>query len=354
MQQKVGVTRYRKTTLKDVARLAGVSTVTVSNVLNRRNNVSALTRERVLGAVEKTGYRANLVARGLAGGRTNTLGVLVPDLGTQYIGEIVRGLDNEIRRAGLEILISTASSNAIERSQVDMLHAICDGLILVLPHCEKVDLGAAATEFPVVLIDPRGTVSRWPTVDIDNYRGGRQATEYLLKLGHRRIAYISGKYEASRLRQKGYKEALMSVQIELDESLIVEGDFSRPGGFAAASKVLRLAQPPTAIFAANDLSAAGAMEAIKERGLRVPADISVMGYDDIPLASQVFPPLTTIRQPLLQMGEAAARMMLGKLKGVDPPSNRITLTTELVERASAAALDIDTASHSMLVTGGGV
>lgn len=344
---------HRKATLKDVARLAGVSTVTVSNVLNRRDNVSAQTRERVLEAVEKTGYRANLAARGLAGGRTNTVGILVPELGSQYIGEIVRGLGDEIRRAGLEILISTASSDAIERSQVDMLHAICDGLILVLPHSEKVDLGAAATEFPVVLIDPRGTLSRWPTVDVDNYRGGRQATEYLLELGHRRIAFLSGRYEASRQRQKGYEEALMSFQIELDSGLVVDGDFSRPGGFAAATQILQLPQPPTAIFAANDVCAAGAMEAIKERGLRVPADISVVGYDDVPLAAQIFPPLTTIRQPLLQMGEAAARMMLGKLKGVEPPSNRITLTTELVERASAAAPDHDTASGATQARGGG-
>ena len=140
---------------------------------------------------------------------------------------------------------------------------------------------------------------------------------------------------AARLR--GYKEALVNAGISFDENLVVAGDFYQPSGFRATNELLALAKPPTAIFAANDLMAFGALEAIKEHGLRVPQDISVIGFDDIPMASQVFPPLTTIRQPLAEMGRAAVRMMLAKLRGVEPPTNRITLATELVERASTRA-----------------
>ncbi len=324
-----------KATLKDVARLAGVSTVTVSNVLNHRHNVSVLTRQRVNEAVQKTGYRVNLVARGLAGGRTNTLGILVPDLTTQYIGEIVRGVNDEIRRAGMEVLISTASDDVKERSQIDLLQEISDGLILILPHNTDYDVSLfEKNNIPMVMIDHRGSSIPLPAVDVDNYYGGRRATEYLISLNHTRIAFIQGRYEASSLRFKGYKEALLNAQLSFDESLVANGEFSQPGGFAAANQLLSSDNPPTAIFAANDLSAFGVMEAIKEKGLRIPHDVSVIGFDDIPMASQVFPPLTTIRQPLLEMGVAAARMLLAKLRGIEPPSNRITLATQLVERAS--------------------
>ncbi|MCA9835362.1 MAG: LacI family DNA-binding transcriptional regulator [Trueperaceae bacterium] len=328
----------RKATLKDVAQLAGVSTVTVSNVLNHRQNVSLRTRQRVMKAVEETGYRVNLIARGLAGGRTNTLGVVVPDLGTQYVGEIVRGLGDEIRHAGLEMLISTASDDIKERSQMDLLQEISDGLVLVLAHNNDYDVSVFSRDgLPVVMIDHRGSTIPLPAVDVDNYYGGRQATEYLIALGHQRIGFVKGRYEASSLRFKGYKEALECAKLPFEESLVAEGEFTQPGGFAAANELLNLKDLPSAIFAANDLSAFGVMEAIKEKGLRIPDDISVLGFDDIPMANQVFPALSTIRQPLFEMGQAAARMMLAKLRGVEPPSNRITLATELVERASTRA-----------------
>jgi LacI family transcriptional regulator len=327
------VKKNRKVTLKDLARLAKVSTVTVSNVLNQRPNVSRETRVRVMDAVRRTGYTANLAARGLAGGRTNILGVLVPDLSTQYLGEIVRGVSAEVRNVGMEMLISTALNTNSERNQLHLLQHITDGLILILPHTDDDEIQILEQEgVPIVMVDHRGSTIKLPAVDVDNYTGSRQATEYLLSLNHTRVGFVAGLHAASLTRLRGYKEALLNAGIPFDKTLVVQGDFSQPGGFTATTKLLALVKPPTAIFAANDESAFGAIEAIKEHGLRVPNDISVIGFDDIPMASQVFPPLTTVRQPLAEMGVAAVRMMIAKLRGVEPPSNRITLPTELVVR----------------------
>jgi LacI family transcriptional regulator len=333
------VKKNRKTTLKDLARLAKVSTVTVSNVLNQRPNVSQETRVRVMEAVQRTGYTANLAARGLAGGRTNILGVVVPDLSTQYLGEIVRGVSAEVRSAGMEMLISTALNTKSERTQLELLHNITDGLILILPHTDDDEIQSLEQEgVPIVMVDHRGSTIKLPAVDVDNYTGSRQATEYLLGLNHSRIGFIAGLYAASSARLRGYKEALLNAGVPFDKTLVVQGNFLQPSGFAAMTKLLELSKPPTAIFAANDLTAFGAMEAIKEHGLRVPDDISVVGFDDIPMASQVYPPLTTVRQPLAEMGVAAVRMMIAKLRGVEPPSKRITLPTELVVRATTRDL----------------
>jgi len=334
------VKKEMRVTLKDVANLAGVSSVTVSNVLNNRPNVSKATRAKVQKAIQKTGYTANLAARGLAGGRTNTIGMLLPDLATQYLGEIVRGASDEVRSAGMEMLISTASDIARERNQVAFLQNITDGLLLVLPRmADDVLIVVDKAGIPVVVIDHRGSKIMLPSVDVDNYRGARAATEYLIALGHQWIGFVSGPkgYEATSARLKGYKEALSNAGLAFDTGLLAEGDFFQPSGFAAGRRLLSLPKPPTAIFVSNDLMAFGVIEAIKEHGLRVPNDVSVVGFDDIPMASQVYPPLTTVRQPLYQMGVAAARIMMAMLHGVEPPSSRITLPTELVERATATA-----------------
>jgi len=333
------VTKERRVTLKDVAQLTGVSAVTVSNVLNNQPNVSEATRASVRDALRRTGYIANLAARGLAGGRTNTLGMLVPDLSSQYMGEIVRGASDEARASGLEMLISTASDIEWERKQVAFLRDITDGLLLLLPYTpDNLLLEIEKAGVPVVVIDHRGTQIMLPSVSVNNYSGARAAATHLLALGHRRIGLVSGPigYGASAARLRGYKKALLAAGIPFDKTLVAGGDFRQPGGFKAAQKLLSLAEPPTAIFAANDLMAFGVMEAIKEHGLRVPDDISVMGFDDIPMASQVYPPLTTIRQPLYEMGVAAVRIMNAIRHRVKPLRDRVILPTELVERATTA------------------
>lgn len=327
-------------TLKDVARLAGVSTVTVSNVLNGRPNVSEQTRLRVQEAVAQTGYTVNVAARGLAGGRTNTIGMLLPDLATQYLSEIVRGASDEMRLSGMEMLLSTASDIARERNQVAFLQGITDGLLLILPRtADDMLLAVEKAGVPVVVIDHRGSKIMLPSVDVDNYGGARAGMEYLIARGHRRIGFVAGPkgYGASSARLQGYREALLNAAIPFDKALLAQGDFFQPSGFAAGKQLLSLSRPPTAVFVSNDLMAFGVIEAVREGGLRVPGDVSVVGFDDIPMASQVYPPLTTVRQPLYEMGVAAARMMITLLRGLKLPSSRITLSTELVERATVAA-----------------
>lgn len=318
-------------TLADVAKLVGVSAVTVSNVVNNRTGVSEATRRRVWAAIEETGYVANPAARSLAGGKTNTIGVFVPDLTSQYASEIIRGVSEEIRNSGMEMLVSTGGGRAQEKNRINFLSKISDGLLFLLAH-ESV---STITEMPVVLIEPNATGVEAPTIHVDDYEGTRTAITYLIKLNHTRIGFIGGRSgrKASEARFRAYRDTLNNAGITIDKSLIRKGDFSQPSGFAATSELLLLPEPPTAIFAVNDLSAFGAMEAIKHHGLRIPEDVSVIGFDDIPMASQIFPPLTTVRQPLAQMGITAVKTLLAQIRNEQFEAD-IVLPTNLVIRAT--------------------
>jgi LacI family transcriptional regulator len=318
-------------TLADVAKLVGVSAVTVSNVVNNRTGVSDETRRRVWAAIEATGYVANPAARSLAGGKTNTIGVFVPDLTSQYASEIIRGASEEIRNCGMEMLVSTGGGRAEEKSRINFLSKISDGLLFLLPH-ESLD---RSLELPTVLIEPSASEVAVATIHVDNYEGTKTAITYLIRLNHNRIGFIGGLSgrKASEAHLRAYRDTLKNAGMEIDESLVRRGDFSQPSGFAATCELLLLPEPPTAVFAVNDLTAFGAMEAIKHHGLRIPEDISVIGFDDIPMASQIFPALTTVRQPLAQMGVTAVKMLLAQIRH-EAFESRITLPTNLIVRAT--------------------
>ncbi len=327
-------------TLADVGKRVGVSGVTVSNVINNRGGTSAATQAKVWAAIRETGYVANLAARSLAGGRTRTVGVLVPDLSTQYASEIVRGVSEAVATSGLEMLVSTTHDGALERRQVDLLKGITDGLIFLLPY-ESQNAGqddVRSFDFqgqPVVAIEYRPGAHPFPTVNIDDYGGTEQAIRYLISLGHRRIGFIGGPAGrlASETRLNAYRDALAEGGLAVDPNLLKRGDFTQPTGFAAARELLELTDPSTAIFATNDLSAFGVIEAVKHHGLRIPEAISVVGFDDVPMASQVFPPLTTVKRPLEQLGKTAVNLLLAKLRGETTEAN-VTLPTHLVVRAT--------------------
>ncbi|ABF44130.1 LacI family DNA-binding transcriptional regulator [Deinococcus geothermalis] len=331
--------RSNPVTLADIASQAGVSKMTVSKVVNKQPGISEATRQRVLRIIEELGYTAHPSARALAGGRTNTLGIVVPSIGPQYISEVVRGADLVAYEAGLDLLISTTQEDTShERQNVGRLsRGLVDGLLMVLPR--SLDRYADAlkqAEVPVVVVASANTTMPFPLVDADHYHGARLAVAHLLGLGHRRVGFIAGRRDttASLERLRGYREGLLTAGLTPDPVLIRPGEYTQPGGFAAARSLLDLPDPPTAIFAANDLSAFGAMEAIKDRGLRVPDDVSVVGFDDIPQANQVHPALTTVRQPLVEMGTAGTRQLLNLLHGVGPVTDRLVLPTELIVRAS--------------------
>jgi LacI family transcriptional regulator len=222
---------------------------------------------------------------------------------------------------------------------MQMLRQICDGVIAVLP-LEYGYLGdLAAINLPVITIDHRGKHAEFPSIATDGYEGARTAVQHLAELGHERIAFIAGdeRLASAKDRHRAYMETLAQLGFKRDPSLIVNGDFSQSGGFAATCKLLALKRPPTAIFAANDMSAFGAMAAIHNAGLKVPEDISVIGFDDIPAAAQVHPALTTVRQPIHQMGRSAVNTLLALIAGIEPASPQVSLPTELVVRDSTAA-----------------
>lgn len=328
-------------TIHDVARQARVSAMTVSRALNNRPGVSEETRIKVRAVAQGLGYVANAQAKRLAGGQTCILGMLVPDIGSEYVGEIVRGVGDALERSGYDLLLYTTHRDP-ERERLRLAGiagGMADGLLTVLPKTIDTHLRMLERlELPVVIIDHRGANTTLPTVATDNLSGARSAVEHLTNLGHRRIGFVTGDPEtgAARERLRGYREGLQAAGLPFDETLIEQGDFYQAKGFEAALKLLRLPDPPTAIFAANDVSAFGVAAAVRELRLRVPIDVSVVGFDDIPSARQTYPPLTTVRQPLYDMGAAATRLLLSLLRGGEAAVPRLSLPTELVVRGSSA------------------
>ena len=328
-----------KVTIVDVAAEAGVSFGTVSRVINNDIHVKKETRERVLLTMDRLGFVANRQARSLAGGKSNSIGVLVPDLGTGYIGEIIRGIDAELSLTGLDLILYTTHRTASKEASyvANLATGMVDGLLLVLPR-NPVDFIGNLTQrkFPFVLIDHQGAGRDCPAVGATNWQGAYNATEYLIKLGHKRIGFITGSMDLGCAvdRLEGYRSALRTHHIPDAPDLIYEGTFFQPDGYAGASEMLDLQVPPTAIFASNDVMAMGVMDAIRSRGLRVPGDISVIGFDDIPQASMVRPALTTVNQPLEKMGRVATQKLLDLLQEPDTKAERIELPTELIIRDS--------------------
>jgi LacI family transcriptional regulator len=326
-------------TIVDVANEAGVSYTTVSRVVNNKDNVKPETRERVLMAMTRLGYVVDQRARSLAGGRSQVIGLLVHDVGTSYIGEIIRGIDAEVASAQYDLLLYTTHRRKTKESAyvVTLTRGLADGLLLVLPRDPGAYLETLSQHrFPHVLIDHRGVDEETPAVAAANRQGAHTATEYLIELGHRRIGFITGAMDqmCAQDRLEGYTAALAEHGIAFDQELVYEGNFFQPPGYAGASALLELPNAPTAIFASNDISAFGVMEAVREHNLRIPEDISVVGFDDIPQAAHVHPPLTTVRQPLEEMGRIATRMLLEYIEDPQRPIERVELPTELVLRQS--------------------
>ena len=331
-----------KVTIIDIAAEANVSYATVSRVINHDVHVKQETRDRVLQTMVRLGYVANRQARSLAGGRTNTIGVLIPDLGTGYIGEIIRGIDAELGLSDLDLIVYTTHRTASKEANyvTNLATGMVDGLILVLPRSPADFIGILTKQnFPLILIDHQGIGPDCPAVGAANWQGGFTATEYLIKLGHQRIGFITGWMDLGCAldRLDGYRSALRTNHIPDAPELIYEGTFFQPDGFNGASILLDLPNPPTAIFASNDVMAMGVMDAIRQRGLRVPDDVSVIGFDDIPQASLIRPALTTVRQPLEKMGRVATQMLLELLSKSQKKIGRIELPTELIIRDSCKA-----------------
>lgn len=326
-------------TIIDVAQRAGVSYATVSRVINNEAYVKEETRQRVLQALTDLSYVANRQARSLRGGRTHMIGLLVRDLGTGYIGEIIRGIDLELGERQYDLLLYTTHGRGRRESDyvTTLTRGMVDGLLLVLPRTPEAYLiKLRQARFPHVLIDHQGIDMAGPAVGATNWQGGYDGAAYLVELGHRRIGFITGDLTLGCAveRRAGYQAALRHYGLPSEPSLIVEGDFSQTAGYNGTKILLALQKPPSAIFASNDAMAFGVMEAAREQGLRIPEDLSIVGFDDIPQANSLHPALTTVHQPLEAMGRVATQMLFGYLADPSRAEERIELPTQLIIRNS--------------------
>ncbi len=327
-------------TIYDVARAAGVSTTTVSHVLNGTRHVSDETQARVRQAVEELRFRPNSLARSLVRQETRTLALIVPDNVNPFFAELARRIEDHGFSAGYNVILCNSDRNPTkEQAYLDMLISKrVDGIIVMTMSSDLEKLQPLLdTRIPVVMFERE--YEQIDAVLLDNVAGGYDATRHLLDLGHRRIGCIGGPDAQTRSheRVRGYEKALAEAGIRTDLDLIQAGDWTYTGGQGAARALLQLPSPPTAIFACNDLMAIGTMSAVWERNLRVPEDVSVVGLDNIALSAFFHPPLTTVATPKLEVGQRLCQLLLDRISGELPPApQRVTVRGELLVRGSTA------------------
>jgi LacI family transcriptional regulator len=331
--------------IKDVAKLAGVSTATVSHVINKSRFVSEETANLVANAIKKLEYRPNTLARGLRSRKTKTLGLIVPDSTNLFFAEIAQVIENAAYEKGYHIILCNTGNDAKkEMEQIDVLLAKqVDGVVLISSGLVNSSLARLEiTQTPFVVVDREIPDLDGYFVLIDNYLGGYLATKHLLDLGHRHIACITGpkRISTSSRRVEGFHQALL--EMGLSESIILEGDFSISSGTQAMDKILSFSEPPTAVFVCNDMMAVGAMMSALSHGLKIPDDLSIVGFDDIQLSESLCPGLTTIRHPYNEIGNSTINLFLEQINEESRQKNghskRIILTPELVIRASTRAV----------------
>jgi LacI family transcriptional regulator len=331
-------------TIIDVARQAGVSIKTVSRVMNKEPTVHADTRARVQEAVAALNYRPQLSARSLAGAKSFLIGLLYYDPSAAFVAGVQRGATLGCREAGRHLVVESLQENGVDvQAQIESMLAALrpDGMILTPPLCDNPAIleTLRANRTPCVLISPAGEGHGMARVRMDDALAAEELTNLLISLGHTAIAFIEGDQSASDRRRQGYERALKAHRIALDPALVMPGTFMFESGAAAAQKLLALPRPPTAIFAANDDMALGALTAAQRLGIAVPADLAIVGFDDSRAATLVWPELTTVRQPLAEMAMAAVDLLLSGAARLDAglPAPMRVLPHELIVRGSTAA-----------------
>ena len=333
-------------TIRDVADQAGVSVTTVSRVLNGKDDISEATIQKVLAVVQELGYASSLAARGMRSHRTNLIGLILHDVASLYSQEIMRGVNQAIAKIDKDLIIYTSGGmdreNVAqhERHYVALLNgSVTDGAIMVTPTATQF-----TTHAPLVIIDPNNETPDYPAIIAANQEGALAAMSYLTDLGHRRIGHIAGEMKliSANQRLQGYKDGLAAAGISLHEDLIEIGDYTTETAVICARKLLSLPDRPTAIFAANDVSAIGVYQAARELGLQIPGDLSVIGFDNLREAASLNPTLTTINQSIEKMGTMATEMIVKLVRGESLPTNPAEegklykIPTQLVIRDSCA------------------
>jgi LacI family transcriptional regulator len=325
-------------TIKDVAREANVSVATVSRVLNGSGPVSEATQRLIREVAGKMRYVPHNGARSLITSKTETLGVLLPDLYGEFFSEVIRGMDNTAQRHGFHLLISRSYADKHEiDTAMRAMRGRVDGVVVMSPDLDDDSLLNLPSTIPVVLLCSVSRGNQIDSLTIQNSRGAREMVNHLVAQGHTRIAIIKGSprnYDAAE-RLRGYRMALRDAGITPEPALEREGDFTEAGGYAASLELLEMKRRPTAIFAANDSMAIGVLSALRESGVRVPDDMAVAGFDDIPLARYMDPPLSSVRVPICALGARAVELLLhGVTHKNDHERRRERVSTELVIRRS--------------------
>ncbi|MGG1691812.1 LacI family DNA-binding transcriptional regulator [Heyndrickxia ginsengihumi] len=324
--------------IADVAKMANVSTATVSRVISNAGTVKKETANKVLEAIDKLNYKPNVLARQLRRLETQTILVVIPDITNTFFSNVLRGIESVATAYGYQVLLGDAQ-NIVERerSYLDNLgQRKADGVILLTARTDQKVLEELSEQYPVVLACEYYEGSNLPTVSIDNISSARKATEYLISLNHKKIAHISGplKVVVGRDRLKGFHQAMAHHGLPIESLLVQEGDFSYESGFNLMKKLLMLDEIPTAVFAANDEMAMGAIKAAKAKGIRVPDDLSVIGFDDIKFASIFEPALTTIAQPTFEIGKKAMELLLKLINNEELEKDQFMLADKLIVRDS--------------------
>lgn len=337
----------RAPTITDVARQAGVSIKTVSRVLNHEPGVHEETRELVLKVVAALKYRPKLSARSLAGARSFLIGLLYYDPSAAFVARVQQGATLRCREAGYHLVVESLHNDAPDiEQQVERVVAALqpDGMLLTPPLCDNPKVLKALRESgtPCVLMSPGRAPKGLPSVRMDDVQAAEEVTNLLISLGHRRIGFIKGAMDqaAAGLRHQGFLRAMKAHGLAVDEELVLQGDFTFPSGVEAAHQLLSRRVRPSAVFASNDDMALGVLASAQRLGLSVPADLSIAGFDDSPAASLVWPPLTTVRQPVAQMARAAVEMLIASSRNEAEPEGGLqrVLPHELVVRNSTSAL----------------
>ena len=330
----------RGVTIREVAAGAGVSVATVSRALNGKGPIRQTTAQRVLDVAEALDYVPHAAARSLSISRTHTVGVLLPDLHGEFFSEVIRGVDLAARRIGYHLLLSGSHSDQEEMAAVlAAMHGRVDGLIVMLPEARADTLRSRfPLNLPVVLLNSPAEAEY--TINIDNYGGARRMVEHLAGLGHRRIAFIRGPRgnADAEERLRGFRRAVHRLVEGRVSSLEVQGDFSEASGYVAVRAVSSMMPRPTAIFAANDSMAVGALCALHEAGIEVPRNMALCGFDDIPIARYLNPPLTTVHVAITELGRQAFEMVVESMETpMSSGRHRETVPTTLVVRQSCGS-----------------
>jgi len=324
-------------TIRDVARLAGVSHQTVSRVINRSNDVTPDTRDRVEAAIIELGYRPSAIARSMARGETHTLACISPNLTDYTFASIIEGAEQEARSQGYFLLSSSAGDARGFAALVEELvgHRRVDGLFIINPYADERHQ-LIPPNFPVVFVGAHSRGGPISSVCLDDEDVARTATRHLLERGHRRIALVTGPLaeDCSVDRRIGFIQSMQAAGLSFDESLVYEGDWSASSGRDALLTLAKHGNLPEAVFAQNDRMALGVLHAARELGLRVPEQLAVIGVDDMPLASYFDPPLTTMRQDMPRIGREAAHLLLEHIKNPQAALSHIKMPAELVVRQS--------------------